>query len=121
MIESMEDLSLDSLISIAELFRKVNKLDKCETILRKAVVLYPTAIKPPLCLGKLILQQHKTTQEDTLTIYQEQALELVQHAVSNNTTLSQADDILEAYNFLSALLLKMKKAEEALHWCKLVY
>lgn len=110
----MEDLPLSKLIAIAEMFRKVQKLDKCETILRRAIELHPREILPALCLSKLLLQRNPKGDIDTL----DESLEISMSALDKSRQVGR--DSNEAYAFITGLLLKMKRPADALTWCEQV-
>lgn len=108
----MEQLSLDKLIAVAELFRKANKLEKCEVILRRAMVLHPQQVMPALCLAKLILQR---ANEETSRLADD-ALDVLTTALDYSHASSMRDHA-EAYAFITGLLLKIKRPDDALVWC----
>ena len=111
----MEDLPLSKLITIAEMFRKIQKLDKSEMILRRAIELHPRDILPALCLSKLILQRDSKKSVEI----QEEALRVAMSALESSDR-TPGRDCNEAYAFITGLLLKMKRPEEALVWCEQV-
>jgi hypothetical protein len=135
----MDGLPLGKLIGIAELFRKSDKLDKCECILRRAIELHPGEVKPSLCMGKLILQlspassgsgSSSSSTRPALLEQWQSAVDVVVRALaarasklttssssSSSSTECATRDFVEAHEFIAAVYIKMELPEEALLWC----